>query len=89
MEIKLKPEQEKFISQQIQKGKYQNPEQLISEALNLLEKKLTQTDKITLEELRQKIEVGREQIAKGQVTDGELVFSRLQDKLRHEYGLKD
>ena len=89
MEIKLKPEQEKFISHQIQKGKYQNPEQLISEALNLLEKKLNQTDKITLEELRQKIEVGREQIAKDRVTDGELVFSRVQDKLRREYGLED
>ncbi len=89
MEIKLKPEQEQFISDQIKKGKYQNAEQLISEALNLLEKKLTKTDKITLEELRQKIEVGREQIAKGQVTDGELVFSQLQDKLRREYGLED
>jgi antitoxin ParD1/3/4 len=81
MEIKLKPEQEKFISQQIQKGKYKNAEQLIPKALNFLEKKITQTDKITLEELRQKIEVGREQIVKGQVTEGELFFSRLQDKL--------
>ena len=89
MEIKLKPEQEQFISDQIKKGKYQNAEQLISEALNLLEKKLTKTDKITLEELRQKIEIGREQIAKGQVTDGELVFSRLQDKLRREYGVEN
>ncbi|MDJ0717338.1 MAG: type II toxin-antitoxin system ParD family antitoxin [Prochloraceae cyanobacterium] len=89
MEIKLKPEQEQFISDQIKKGKYQNAEQLISEALNLLEKKLTQTDKITLEELRQKIEVGREQIAKGQVTDGELVFSQLLDKLRREYGVEN
>ena len=89
MEIKLKPEQEQFISDQIKKGKYQNAEQLISEALNLLEKKLTKTDKITLEELRQKIEVGREQIAKGQVTDGELVFSQLLDKLRREYGVEN
>ena len=87
MEIQLKPEQEKFIFSQIKKGKYQTAEQVISEALNLLEKQSSQTDKNHLEELRQKIEVGTEQIAQGQVSDGELVLTRLQDKLRREYGV--
>ncbi|WP_339379189.1 hypothetical protein [aff. Roholtiella sp. LEGE 12411] len=35
-----------------------------------------------MEELRQKIAVGTEQIAKGQVTDGEVVFARFQEKIR-------
>jgi antitoxin ParD1/3/4 len=34
-----------------------------------------------IKELRQKIEVGAAQIVKGQTTDGELVFARLQEKL--------
>ena len=87
MEIKLKPEQEKFIFSQIKKGKYQTAEQVISEALNLLKKQSNQTDNKRLEELREKIEVGTEQIVQGKVTDGELVLTRLQDKLRREYGV--
>ncbi|ULP71864.1 hypothetical protein [Nodularia sphaerocarpa] len=35
-----------------------------------------------LEDLRQKIAIGTEQIAKGQVTDGEVVFARFQEKIR-------
>ncbi len=89
MEIKLKPEQEKFIFSQIKKGKYQTAEQVISEALNLLKKQSNQTDNKRLEELREKIEVGTEQIAQGKVTDGELVLTRLQDKLRREYGVEN
>jgi antitoxin ParD1/3/4 len=34
-----------------------------------------------LEELRKKIAVGTEQIKNGQVTDGEVVFARLQAKI--------
>jgi antitoxin ParD1/3/4 len=34
-----------------------------------------------IEELRQKIALGTEQMPKGQVTDGEVVFARLQAKI--------
>jgi hypothetical protein len=40
-----------------------------------------------IEELRQQIAIATEQIAKGQVTDGEVVFDRLREKLRHKYGI--
>lgn len=40
-----------------------------------------------VEELRRQIAIATEQIAKGQVTDGEIVFDRLREKLRHEYGI--
>jgi toxin ParE1/3/4 len=59
-------------------------EQVISEALKLLEEVNQQRDEIRLEELRQKIAVGTEQIQKGQTTDGEEVFARLQEKLRRD-----
>ncbi len=41
-----------------------------------------------LEELRLKIDSATEQILAGKVTDGELVFEQLQEKLRNEYGLE-
>lgn len=43
---------------------------------------------IQLEELRQKIDSATAQILEGNVTDGELVFERLQARLRDEFGLK-
>jgi antitoxin ParD1/3/4 len=74
--IQLKSEQEQFIRSQIDRGEYQTVEDVISEAFKLLEAK---TNKI--EELRQKIAVGTAEIANGQMTDGEVVFERLQAKI--------
>ncbi len=53
-------------------------DEVISEAFRLLEER-----EHRLEELRQKIAVGTEQIARGQVTDGEIVFSRIQEKINN------
>lgn len=78
MTIFLKPEQEQFIQTQIETGKYVNAEEVVNEAFQLLKKR----DR-ALDELRQKIAVGTKQITSGQVTDGEIVFSRLQQKI-HE-----
>jgi antitoxin ParD1/3/4 len=36
---------------------------------------------VDLKNLCQKIAVGTQQIARGQVTDGEIVFARLQEKI--------
>jgi antitoxin ParD1/3/4 len=74
--IQLKSEQEQFIRSQIDRGEYLTAEDVISEAFKLLE---TRTNKI--EELRQKIAVGAAEIANGQITDGEVVFERLQAKI--------
>jgi antitoxin ParD1/3/4 len=76
MNISLKPEDEQFIQSQIETGKYANAQEVISAAFKLLEERERR-----LEELRQKIVVGTEQIARGQVTDGEIVFARLQEKI--------
>ena len=76
MNISLKPEHEQFIQSQIQSGRFANTDEVISEAFKLLEEREQR-----LEELRQKIAVGAEQIARGQVTDGEIVFARLQEKI--------
>ncbi|MEH2044326.1 type II toxin-antitoxin system ParD family antitoxin [Nostoc sp.] len=77
MYIKIKPELEQFIQAQLASGKFTNADEVINEAFKLLQEREQR-----LEELRQKIAVGTEQIAKGQVTDGEVVFARLQEKIR-------
>ncbi len=77
MYIQLKPEHEQFIQAQMASGRYENADDVINEAFKLLEER-----EIRLSELRQKIAIGTEQIAQGRVTDGEVVFSRLQEKMR-------
>ena len=76
MNIQLKSEQEQFIRSQIDRGEYQTAEDVISEAFKLLEARAHK-----MEELRQKIAVGTQEIANGQMTDGEVVFERLQAKI--------
>ncbi|MEH2030727.1 MAG: type II toxin-antitoxin system ParD family antitoxin [Nostoc sp.] len=77
MYIQIKPELEQFIQAQIASGRFTNADDVINEAFKLLQEREQR-----LEELRQKISVGTEQISKGQVTDGEVVFARLQEKIR-------
>ncbi|WP_375491453.1 type II toxin-antitoxin system ParD family antitoxin [uncultured Nostoc sp.] len=77
MYIQIKPELEQFIQTQIASGRFTNADDVINEAFKLLQEREQR-----LEELRQKISVGTEQISKGQVTDGEVVFARLQEKIR-------
>ncbi|MBC7969896.1 MAG: type II toxin-antitoxin system ParD family antitoxin [Verrucomicrobia bacterium] len=76
MNISLKPEYEQFIRSQIEAGYYASADKVIDEAFQLLlerERRLT--------ELRQKVAIATEQIANGQVTDGEVVFAKLQAKI--------
>ncbi|OUL31158.1 CopG family transcriptional regulator [Nostoc sp. T09] len=77
MYIQIKPELEQFIQAQLASGRFASADEVINEAFKLLQEREKR-----IEELRQKIAVGTEQIAKGQVTDGEVVFARLQEKIR-------
>ena len=81
MNISLKQEHERFIEEQLNTGRYNTVDQVISEAFRLLEES-DQINQKRLEELRCKIASGTEQIAQGRVTDGEVVFARMQDKIR-------
>ncbi|MDF5714156.1 MAG: type II toxin-antitoxin system ParD family antitoxin [Rhizonema sp. NSF051] len=74
MYIQIKPELEQFIQAQLASGRFISADDVINEAFKLLQEREER-----IEELRQKIAVENEQIAKGQVTDGEVVFARLQE----------
>jgi antitoxin ParD1/3/4 len=77
MNINLQPEYEQFIQSQIANGQFATVDEVINEAVKLLEKRANQ-----LEEFKIKIALGTEQIKQGSVTDGEVVFERLQAKIR-------
>ncbi|VXD21576.1 conserved hypothetical protein [Planktothrix serta PCC 8927] len=79
MQIAIKPEQEKFILEKLQQGKYKSVDELLAIAFQLLDQH-DQREK-QLIELRQKIAEGTQQINEGKVVDGELVFQQLQQKL--------
>jgi antitoxin ParD1/3/4 len=81
MNITLSPEQEQFIQTQINKGKYTNSQQIIDKALELLAKQEQEYEK-WLNETRQKVQVGLEQLERGEKVDGEIVIAQLEEKFK-------
>lgn len=71
MYIELKSAQEQFVQKQLKKGRFNTVDELFDMALMLL----SEQDQ-RLEELRQQIDIGTEQIQQGKVMDGEAVFER-------------
>ncbi|MFM7406137.1 MAG: type II toxin-antitoxin system ParD family antitoxin [Cuspidothrix sp.] len=80
MQIAVKPDQEKYILEKLQEGKYKNIDELLSVAFQLLEQHDEKEKQLI--ELRQKIAKGTEQLRQGEVVEGELVFQQLQEKLK-------
>ena len=80
MQIAVKPDQEKYILEKLQQGKYKRIDELLSIAFQLLEQH--EEKEKQLSELRRKIVEGTEQIRHGEVIEGELVFQQLQEKLK-------
>jgi antitoxin ParD1/3/4 len=80
MNFTLKPEQQQFIEAELRTGRYTNPDEIIAEALRLLEKR-NQYD-LWLEEVRNKVDIGIEQIDRGEGVDGESAIAQLKAKLQ-------
>jgi antitoxin ParD1/3/4 len=81
MQIAVKPDQEKYILEKLQQGKYKSIDELLSIAFQLLEQH--EEKEKQLSELRRKIAEGTEQICQGEVIEGEVVFQQLQEKLKY------
>ena len=62
MNILLNSEQERFIQAEIANGRYETVEQVVNEALKLLENYNRHKDEKHLEEIPQKFVIGSEQI---------------------------
>lgn len=80
MNISLTPEIEQFIQCQVESGKYASADEVILAALRIFEEH-ERIYKGRFEELRREILVGAEASERGEVVDGEIVFSQLEQKL--------
>ncbi len=84
MSITLKQEQEQFILDKLEQGKYSSAEELLTTAFQLLEENEQKEQEIIW--LREKILEGKQQMEEGKMTDGEIVFQRLEEKLKRMKG---
>ncbi|MDY6781949.1 MAG: type II toxin-antitoxin system ParD family antitoxin [Cyanobacteriota bacterium] len=79
MSIALTPQQEQLIRAQLETGRYTNAAEVITDALQLLEKR----DRYHhwLEELGAKIDIAAEQLDRGEGVDGETAIAQIRAKL--------
>ena len=82
MNISLTPELESFVDSRVASGRYQSASEVVRAALRLLETEERERE-AALAEVCQKIQLGLDQIQRGEVFDGEAVF----DELDQEHGL--
>ena len=79
MNVTLTPELEQLVQSKVQTGHYQSANDVMGEALRLLEKR----DRAK-EEIREKIEVAWESLRQGKGTDGDEFFDQLEAELEEE-----
>jgi antitoxin ParD1/3/4 len=81
MSIALTPTQEQLLDRLIRTGRYSSAAEVLSAALHLLEEQERHYEQ-WLEETRQKVQVGIDELERGEGLDGEVVIERLREKLR-------
>ena len=81
MNILLTVDQTDFVQTQLESGQFSTPEEVIAIALEMMASSRETHDPVWLEETRIKVQVGLDDIARGDVLDGEMVIDRLQQRL--------
>jgi antitoxin ParD1/3/4 len=79
--ITLEPEQERFIQEQVARGRFKSANEVLAHALILLEQKY-QADAAWIEDVRQKVDEAKAEVERGEVLPLEMVMAQLQDKFR-------
>jgi antitoxin ParD1/3/4 len=80
MNLLLKPEHQKLIEAQLSTGRYTNPDEIIAEALELLNKRDQYQE--WSEEIGRKIDIAAQQLDRGEGIDGESAIAQLRRKLQ-------
>ncbi|GGA22581.1 type II toxin-antitoxin system ParD family antitoxin [Okeania sp. KiyG1] len=81
MNIVLTPDIEQFVKEQIKSGNYQDALAVIREGLQLL----ADRERIyqgRFQQLKQEVEIGIEELKRGEIFDGEAVFDELEEDIR-------
>ena len=87
MAIVLTPEHERFIRSQIDAGQFSNPEQVIDTAFGLLEQQSAEYLQ-WVNEVREKVIIARDEVARGEVLDGETVVNDILERFRQAKAAK-
>jgi antitoxin ParD1/3/4 len=81
MNVSLTPALEKFVAQKVQSGLYQTASEVIREGLRLLEER-DALHQARLDDIRQAIQDGNAQLARGEGLPGEEVSAQIHAKSR-------
>jgi antitoxin ParD1/3/4 len=87
MAIVLKPEHERFIQSQVDAGQFSNPEQVIDTAFRLLEQQSSEYLQ-WVNGVRKKVTIARDEVARGEVLDGETVVTDILERFRQAKAAK-
>ncbi len=79
--VSLTPRLEQFVNSRVASGRYQSASEVVRESLRLLEENEA-VKQARLDGLREKIALGLEQAKRGELLDGERVFSDLKRRTR-------
>jgi antitoxin ParD1/3/4 len=79
MTVTLTAEQEKFVAERVHR-EHSSPEQIVDEGLKLIRAKEEHQQRLA--ELRREIDIGLEQIKRGETVDGREVIGELLEKNR-------
>lgn len=85
MSITLKPEQERFILEQIVRGRFRSIDEVLAQAFKLLEEK-SQEYEAWIEKSRQQVDEAAAELERGEGIPLETVIEQLQDKFRQARG---
>jgi antitoxin ParD1/3/4 len=76
MNVSLTPELEKLVASKVQSGRYQSASEVIREGLRLLEDQ----DRLRAAQVRRKIQVGLDQLDRGEGIPGDQVLAEMKQK---------
>ena len=79
MTVTLTPAQEKFVAERLNTGNYSSPQDVLEEGLKLIQAKEEYERRLI--ELRRDIQVGIDQVKRGEVVDGREAIKRLRKKI--------
>jgi len=81
MNVSLTRELEKLVDSKVKTGRYHTASDVVRDALRLLEER-DRLYEVRVAEIRREIQRGNEQLARGEVVDGEEAFEQIRKKSR-------
>jgi len=78
--ISITPELDEFLQSRVKSGRYQTTSEVVREALRLLERHERERDE-AFQRLKAKLERGAAEAERGELLDGDEVFSELREML--------